>query len=594
MTKLNGAEIICEQLVKEGVPYAIGLCGHGIIGFMAALHNYRDRIKTITPRHEVVAGFMADAYFRIKHQPLVTFTSCGPGSAQLLSGLASAMMDSSSFLAITGNVPTSQFNRGPFQESYRHYQAEFPASIRPFVKRSFQPTRVDMLPLAVRQAFDVMLTGRSGPVNLDVPLNVFVEEGELGDQHKWKRGVSNRSQGHLEIVKQSVSLLVNAKQPLILAGNGSVLSEASAELKDFAHALNIPVINTPLAKGVIDMHDNLALGDTGRNGTYAANELARRCDVLLVMGSGLDDRVTSSWIPGYTFNIPPTKVIQVDIDPAEVGRNYPTELGIIGDVKAVLEQMLAIIKERGIMPRSDDDPWLTMGRKYRAEWEAFNEPVTKSDQAPCHPARIIHDLQTALPKDGILLTDVGSHTNWVNMFFQSHRPQQVLQSYSYAAMTFSVAGVLGAKLAAPERPCVAVCGDGGFSMAPHVVSTAVEYNLPVVWIVWNNYGWCSIRDMQIGNFKNEIGTSFKLQASDELFNPDFAAMARAMGGGGIRVEKPADFKPALVEALAAGKPYVLDVMIDRMIKPPATGSWDLPPLPPPEPNFGSRYVPDGK
>ena len=593
MTKLNGAEIICEQLVKEGVPYAIGLCGHGIIGFMAALHTYRDKIKTITPRHEAVAGFMADAYFRVKHKPIATFTSCGPGSAQLISGLASAMMDSSSFLAITGNVATSQFNRGPFQESYRHYQAEFPAALRPFVKRSFQPTRVDMLPLAVRQAFDVMLTGRPGPVNLDVPLNVFVEEGELGDQYKWKRGVSNRSQGHPDIVKQALAMLVNAKQPLILAGNGAVLSEASTELKDFAHALNIPVINTPLAKGVIDMRDSLAMGDTGRNGTHAANELARRCDVLLVMGSGLDDRVASGWIPGYTFNIPPTKLIHVDIDPAEMGRNYPTELGILGDVKAVLEQMLAMIKERGIKPRSGDDPWLTMGRKCRTEWDAFNAPATKSDQAPCHPARVICDLQAALPEDGILLTDVGSHTNWVNMFFQGHHPQQVLQSYGWAAMTFSVAGVLGAKLAAPERPCVAVCGDGGFSMAPHVVSTAVEYDLPVVWIVWNNYGWCSIRDMQIGNFKNEIGTSFKEHASDELFNPDFAAMARAMGGGGIRVEKPADFKPALVEALAAGKPYVLDVMIDRTIKPPATGSWELPPMQPPEPNYGSRYLPDG-
>ncbi|MDN5347619.1 MAG: acetolactate synthase large subunit [Clostridia bacterium] len=590
MAKYKGAEIIVEFLIKEGVPYALGLCGHGIIGFMDALYTYRDKIKTITPRHEAVAGFMADAYFRIKHKPLVTFTSCGPGSAQIVTAVACAMMDSSAFLAITGNVPTSQFNRGPFQETYRHYQAEFPAVLRPYVKRSFQPTRVDMLPLAVRQAFDVMMTGRWGPVNLDVPLNVFVEEGELGDQINWRRGASNRSQGHPDIVNQALDLLLKAKRPLILAGHGVVLSEASGELRELAHMLNVPVINTPLAKGAIDMRDPLAMGDTGRNGTYAANELARTCDVLLVLGSRLDDRVSSGWIKGYTFNIPPTKLIQVDIDPQEMGRNYPVEIGILGDVKAVLQQMITMIKQRGVAPRPDDDPWLVSGRKYKEEWEAFNEPATRSEIAPCHPARIVSDLQATLPEDAILLTDVGSHTNWVNMFFKGYRPQQVLQSYGWAAMTFSVAGVLGAKLAAPDRPCVAVCGDGGFSMAPHVVSTAVEYNLPVVWIVWNNYGWCSIRDMQIANFKKEIGTSFKKHEEGELFNPDFAALARAMGGGGIRVERPADFRPALVEALESGKPYVLDVVIDREVKPPSTGTWDLPPLPHPEPSYGKRHL----
>ena len=588
MKRLNGAEIIVEQLIKEEVPYAIGLCGHGIIGFMDALYTYRDKIKTITPRHEVVAGFMADVYFRIKHKPLATFTSCGPGSVQILSAVATAMADSSAFLAITGNVPTSQFNRGPFQEAYRHYQADFPSAIRPFVKRSYQPTRVDMLPQTVRQAFDTMLTGRWGPVNLDVPLNLFAEEGDLGEQITWKRGYDNRSQGHPETVKQALNLLVSAKRPLILAGNGVILSEASAELVKFAHKMNIPVANTALAKGAIDMEDTLAIGDTGRNGTFAANEMARTADVLLVLGSRLDDRVSSSWVKGYTFNIPPTKLIQVDIDPAEIGRNYPTEIGIMGDVKAVLEQMSQMVEDEGINPRPVNDPWLVNSLTYKKDWDAFNQSNKSSNISPCHPARIINDIQSTLSKDTILLTDVGSHTNWVNMFYNASSPQQVLQSYGWAAMTFSVAGVLGAKLAAPNRPCVAICGDGGFSMAPHVVSTAVEYNLPVVWIVWNNYGWCSIRDMQIGNFGNEIGTSFMKHDEGKLFNPDFAAMSRSMGGGGIKVEKPGDFKAALVEALASGRPYVIDVHVDRNIKPPSTGSWELPPFPPAEPSYGKR------
>jgi thiamine pyrophosphate-dependent acetolactate synthase large subunit-like protein len=179
MAKMRGADIIAEYLVKEEVPYLFGLCGHGIIGFLDALYDRQDKIKAMTVRHEQAAGHMADAYFRVAHRPVATFTSCGPGSTNLPTALASAMMDSSALLAITGNVPTSQFNRSPFQETGRHFQAEYPNVIRPYVKKSFQPTRVDMIPLAMRQAFKTMLTGRTGPVHIDVPLNCFAEEADV-------------------------------------------------------------------------------------------------------------------------------------------------------------------------------------------------------------------------------------------------------------------------------------------------------------------------------------------------------------------------------------------------------------------------------
>ena len=343
MGKMRGADIIAEYLVKEKVPYLFGLCGHGDIGFLDAFYDRKDKIKLMTVRHEQAAGHMADAYFRVAHKPVATFTSCGPGSTNLPTALASAMMDSSAFLAITGNVPTSQFGRSPFQETGRHYQAEFPNVVRPYVKRSYQPTRVDQIPLMMRQAFKTMMTGRTGPVHLDVPLNCFAEEAdvEVPEPSLWRDGISSRSTGGSELIEKAMELLLSTDKPCIIAGHGAALSEASAELIKLAELLNIPVATTANGKGVIPADHPLSLGPIGRNGSYMANEACRSCDVLLALGVKFDDRQSSSWIPGYTFNIPPTKLIHVEIDPDEMARNYPPTIGILSDVKTFLKELLS-------------------------------------------------------------------------------------------------------------------------------------------------------------------------------------------------------------------------------------------------------------
>ena len=588
MASYTGAEIIIEYLVREGVPYLFGLCGHGILGFLDAAYAYRDRIKVISVHHEAAAAFMADAFFRVAHRPVATFSSCGPGSVNLLLGLASAFMDSSAFLAITGNVPTCQFNRGPFQETGRHFQADFPSVVRHYVKRSFQATRPEQLPLMVRQAFAVMLQGRPGPVNLDVPLDVFVEraEVEIPEPGLWRHGISCRSGGEPEAIERALDLLISAERPLMVAGHGVELAEAAAELATLAEALQVPVATTPAGKGVFDPRSPLWLGETGRNGTYPANQAARTADVILALGTRFDDRAASSWLPGYTYAIPPTKLIHVDIDPQELGRNYPVSVGILGDVRTVLRQLYEAALRRGVAGRLDRRPWLERVGGWRRKWEAYLAEYRHSEAVPIRPERLLADLRSVLPEEAIVLADVGVHHNWVVQCWPAFRPRTLLQSWGFAAMGFGVCGALGAKLAAPDRPVVAVVGDGGFLMFPGVVATAVEYDIPVVWVVWNNYGYCSIRDQQLGYFGpgRELATSFLREATGELFSVDFAGLARSMGAEGLLVERPSDLKPALEAALRSERPWVLDVRVDREAKPPATASWQLPPLPPPAPD----------
>lgn len=600
MSSRKGAEIIVDYLVREGVPYAFGMCGHGDIGLLDALYDRQDEITTISVHHESVAGFMADAFFRVRHVPVATFTSCGPGSANLPVALGSALMDSSAFLAITGNVATTQFNRGPFQETGRHYQADFPSVVRPYVKRSFQATRPEQLPLMLRQAFAVMTQGRPGPAHLDVPLDVFAEstEAETPDPALWRHGVSAAVAASGADVTASVDLLAGAARPVIVVGHGVELANGSAALAELARELGIPVANTPLGKGVIDARSPLSLGATGRNGTYQANRATRNADVILALGTRFDDRSTSSWLHGYTYAIPPARLIHVDIDPGEIGRNYPAALGVVADAGVFLGQLLAEVRQRRTAGGDDaarlTPDWPARARwrddiaGWAARWEAHVALHADSDAEPVRPERLLADLRRVLPDDGILVADVGVHHNWIVQQWPAYAPRTILQSWGFASMGFGVGGALGAKLAAPSQPVVAVVGDGGFMLLPSAVATAVEYQIPVVWVVWNNQGFVSIRDQQEAYFGagRTLATSFLHHATGDPYTPDYAAMARAMGADGTLVKSPGDLAGALESALASGRPTVLDVHVDPDAKTPAAATWDLPPLPHPAPSFG--------
>ena len=593
---LDGGQLIVDYLVREKVPYVFGLCGHGNIGFIDALYERSDDIETISVHHESVAGFMADVYYRVTGQPTATFTSCGPGSANMPICLANAYFDSVPFLAVTGNVPTSQFNRGAFQETYRQHQADFPSTVRAYCKRVFQPTRGEMVPVAIRQAWKTMVTGRPGPVVLDVPFDIFKEAAaqETPKPEEWNANISSRCGADPDGLRQAVDMLLAAERPVIMVGQGVKYGGAAEDLLTLAERLGIPVASSASGIGALDSNNPLNLGLVARNGTYQANQATRQADVLLALGVRFDDRTSSSWHPGYSFTIPPTKLIHVDIDPDEIGRNYPVALGLMADVRTFLRQVLAELDTRKTTETAADarKAWLDAIAGYRKEWDAFVAPGFIDESSPIHPQRAAHEIDKALPEDAILVSDIGIHHNWLIQFCNPKRPDSLIGSMGFGPMGFGVAGVLGAKLAAPDRPCVSVCGDGAFLMHASVLATAVEYNIPAVWVVWNNYAYASIRGLQRGYLDGrELATDFKDPNTGAPYNPDFAAMARSAGVEAVSVDRAGDLGDAIQAGIAANKPYLIDANIAADANPSGAGVWELPGLGISAPAIGGRYSP---
>ena len=592
----DGAGVITDYLIREKVPYVFGLCGHGNIGFLDALHARQDEIKTISVRHESIAGFMADVYYRVSGQPTATFTSCGPGSANLPISLANAFFDSVPFFAVTGNIPTSQFNRGAFQETYRHYQADFPSTVRAYCKRVFQPTTAAQLPIAVRQAWKTMVTGRPGPVVLDVPIDIFNEpiHEPTPRPEDWNANISCRCGADPEGVAKAADMLMSATRPVILVGQGVRYGGATKELLALAEKLRIPVAMSASGIGAIDSDHPLALGLVARNGPYQANHAARQADVLLAIGVRFDDRTSSSWIPGYSFTIPPTRLIHVDIDPDEIGRNYPVALGLMADGKTFLRQLLGEIDSRlnrGQMP-AERAAWLDAIAGYRKQWNDFIAPGFKADTSPIAPQRAALEIDRAISEQTILVSDIGVHHNWLIQFCKPRHPDSLIGSMGFGPMGFGVGGALGAKLAAPHRPVVAVVGDGAFLMHANVLATAYEYNIPVVYVIWNNYAYGSIRGLQRGYLGGrELATDFKHPGTQTPYNPDFAAMARSAGVHGVSVDRAADLHDAIQQAVAMGKPCVIDANINGDLNPSGAGIWELPGMGRSKPGIGEQFIP---
>src|SRR6516162_4556503 len=386
---------------------------------------------------------MADVYYRVSGQPTATFTSCGPGSANLPIALANAYLDSVPFLAVTGNIPTTQFSRGAFQELYRQYQADYPSTVRAMCKHVFQPTRGEQVPLMMRQAWKTMVTGRPGPVVLDVPVDIFKEEaGETPDAREWSANIACRCGADPEVVAKAAEMLIAAERPAIIVGQGVRYGGAAAELLQLAERPQIPVGASASGLGAIDCSHPLSLGLVSRGGVYQANSAMRRADVLLALSVRFDDRTSSSWIPGYSFTIPPTKLIHVDIDPDEIGRNYPVALGLMADVRTFLRQIHAELDRRADLNVKQDarGKWLAQIDIYRKEWDRFVAPGFSDDSSPVNPQRAALEIDKALPEDAILVSDIGVHHNWLLGFCKPKRPDSLIGSMGFGPMGFGVAG----------------------------------------------------------------------------------------------------------------------------------------------------------
>jgi acetolactate synthase-1/2/3 large subunit len=468
--------------------------------------------------------------------------------------------------------------------------------VQAYCKRVYQPTRGEQVPLMIRQAWKTMVTGRPGPVVLDVPFDIFKEAAaeEVPNPQEWSANISSRCGADPEGVVKAVDMLLGAERPVIVVGQGVRYGGAAEELVALAERLQIPVAASASGLGALPTAHPLSLGLVQRGGTYQANHSCRQADVLLALGVRFDDRTSSSWLPGYSFTIPPTRLIHVDIDPEEIGRNYPVALGLMADVRTFIRQVLAELDRRGVTgePSDTSKKWLAKINNYRAKWDAFVAPGMTDNSSPMHPQRAAVEIDKALPEDAIMVSDIGVHHNWLLQFCNPTRPDSLISSMGFGPMGFGVAGVLGAKLAAPDRPAISVCGDGAFFMHASVLGTTVEYNIPVVWVVWNNYAYGSIRGLQRGYLGNrELATDFHHPETGQPYSPDFAAMAGSAGVEGVSVDRPGDLGDAILAGIASGKPYLIDANISGDLNPPGAGVWELPGIGTNRPAIGERYIP---
>ncbi len=591
MAEIRGCDLVVEYLIKEKVPYMFGYAGHGAVGLLDGVYNRQDELKIVWPRIESAAGYMADAFFRASGQVIPVYTSTGPGPMLLTVALGNAFYDSSSFIAITGQVATNQYDSGALQEEYRHFQADYPSVAKVITKQSFQAHSVEDLAKFVPKAFKLARTGRPGPIHIDVPYDLWIRTADVDVPEPEERSqhLNWRTPGSPEAVAKALELLLKGKRPLVLAGGGVVFSDASEALKAFAERVNVPVYTTFMGKGALPAGHPLHLGIAGCWGEYPGTEAARNADVILAIGCRFSDIHCSSWVPGYTYNIPPTKLIHVDIDPTEIGRNYPTELGIVGDAREVLKQLLGLAENQDA--KRERSGWDDDIESWKAEWENFIRPEMASDAVPIDPRRVIGELRKAAPRDTLMITDTGNHQTWVEQYWEVYEPRSVFTPGGFAGMGFGTCGVLGVKLARPDRPAICVTSDGSFMMFPGAVATAVEYDIPAVWVIFNNYSIGVIRDLQRFYMDNrEIATSFMKHKTGEFWNPDFAKMAEAMGAGSVSVEAPGDLADAFDTALKAGRPFVVDVKVNRDTAVPLIGTWQFPPIVQAEPTFGKRLV----
>lgn len=531
--QLTGAEIVIECLKEQGADTVFGYPGGAILNVYDALYKHSDEICHILTSHEQGAAHAADGYARATGKVGVCLATSGPGATNLVTGIATAYMDSIPVVAITCNVGVSLLGKDSFQE------IDIAGITMPITKHNYIVKDVDKLADTIRKAFLIARTGRPGPVLIDIPKDVTAN---LSEYQKVEIDVTDiqRKKIDEDEIETAVKMIQRAKKPYIFVGGGAVLSGASESLVEFAHKIDAPVADSLMGKGAFPGTDELYSGMLGMHGTKASNFGVSQCDLLVVVGARFSDRVTGN-AKKFAHH---AKILQIDIDPAEIDKNILTDASVTGDIKEVL----IILNEK--VEQQSHEEWKQQIEEYKEK-----HPLTYHPEGLTGPY-IVEEIYRQTNGDAIITTEVGQHQMWAAQFYKYTKPRTFLTSGGLGTMGYGLGASLGAKMGMPDKTVVNVAGDGCFRMNMNEIATAARYNIPIIQVVVNNHVLGMVRQWQTLFYEKRYSATVLNDAVD------FVKLAEAMGAVGIRAATREEFQKAFQEALAMGRPVVIDCQID--------------------------------
>ncbi len=529
--KLTGAEIVVQCLLEEGVEHIFGYPGGAVLHIYDALFQ-QDKLKHILVRHEQAATHAADGYARSTEKPGVVLVTSGPGATNAVTGIATAYMDSIPMIVITGQVPTALIGNDAFQE------VDSVGITRPCVKHNFLVKDVADIAVTMKKAFYIAMSGRPGPVVIDIPKDVTAETAEFTYPNKVEiRSYHPVIKGHLGQIKKAVKLMQTAERPMLYTGGGVILDNAAAELAHITQLLNFPITNTLMGLGAYPATDQQFLGMLGMHGTYEANMAMHHCDVLIAIGARFDDRVTGN-IEKFC---PTAKIIHVDIDPASISKNIKVDIPIVGPVKQVLTEMLKILEKNSakVDAISLDNWWSQI-----EEWRATHCLKFKDDGDKIKPQYVVQKLYEATAGDAYVTSDVGQHQMWAAQYYKFDRPRRWINSGGLGTMGFGLPAAMGVQIAHPDAAVACITGEGSIQMCIQELATCLQYGLPVKIVCLNNGYLGMVRQWQEFFYQGRFAMSY-MEAL-----PDFVKLAQAYGHVGLRIENATDVEGAFKEAFA--------------------------------------------
>lgn len=534
--KQSGAQILIKCLEEEKVRAIFGYPGGAVLDIYDAL--YDSSLKHFLVRHEQGAAHAADGYARATGKPGVCLATSGPGATNLVTGLANAYMDSIPMVAFTGQVATHMIGRDSFQE------ADIYGITLPITKHNFLVKDVKELPRVVKESFHLATTGRPGPVLIDLPKDVCQEKTDLKyPKVSQLRGYRPVLDGHPEKISEAAAAITGARRPVICAGGGAISSGSSEVLRQLAELCAIPVTTTLMGKGVFPENHLLSLGMLGMHGTKYANYAVNECDLLITIGARFSDRVT---VRADAF-APKARIIHIDIDPAEIGKNVRVDIPIVGDVKRVLEQLCQVVQAR-----TETEEWSAKIREWKDKY-----PLRYHHNGKIKPQFVIEQIYEVTGGNAIIATEVGQNQMWAAQFYTFTKPRTFISSGGLGTMGFGLPAAIGAQIGKPGETVFNIAGDGSIQMNIQELATAADYKLPLKVAILNNNYLGMVRQWQ------DIFYNGRLAYSD-ISGPDYVKLAEAYGAVGMRVTRPEDVRRALQEAMQVeDRPVLIDFVVDR-------------------------------